>query len=266
MASNETYIFAFEKQWDYHFFYDYMREHWADSIIYSAVYLIAIFGGQFYMQKRKRFDLRPALALWSGLLAIFSIAGTYRLLPELIHSVRDHSLEYSMCVTSFLEDPVPSFWTFLFTVSKVIELGDTVFIVLRKQELIFLHWYHHITVLIYVWFSYPDKIASGRWYMTMNFLVHSIMYTYYAFRAMKFNIPKQVNIFITTLQLLQMVIGSSIAIFTYNLLNSGKFCQQTYGNIRFCFIMYSSYFVLFAHFFYTTYIVEKPKMGHRKQQ
>ena len=35
---------------------------------------------------------------------------------------------------------VSSFWSWLFTLSKIPELGDTLFIVLRKQQLIFLHW------------------------------------------------------------------------------------------------------------------------------
>lgn len=51
-------------------------------------------------------------------------------------------------------------WAFCF--SKLPELIDTVFIVLRKQPLIFLHWYHHASVLVYCWFSYQDYSSTGR--------------------------------------------------------------------------------------------------------
>lgn len=57
-----------------------------------------------------------------------------------------HMLNYS-----YEYDKVAAFWGTLFSLSKVIELGDTAFIILRKQPLIFLHYYHHATVLIYTW-------------------------------------------------------------------------------------------------------------------
>jgi hypothetical protein len=38
-------------------------------------------------------------------------------------------------------------WMSFFTVSKIFELWDTFFIVVRKRPLILLHWYHHVTVL-----------------------------------------------------------------------------------------------------------------------
>ncbi|VDL66713.1 unnamed protein product [Nippostrongylus brasiliensis] len=46
-----------------------------------------------------------------------------------------------------------SFWACMFAFSKIAELGDTVFLVLRKRPVIFLHWYHHAVVLVYCWHS-----------------------------------------------------------------------------------------------------------------
>ena len=71
-------------------------------------------------------------------------------------------------------------------VHQLPELVDTVFIVLRKQKLIFLHWYHHVTVLWFSWYSYVGFTSTCRWFMVMNYCVHSIMYSYYALRAMRY--------------------------------------------------------------------------------
>ncbi|KHJ89725.1 GNS1/SUR4 family protein [Oesophagostomum dentatum] len=55
----------------------------------------------------------------------------------------------------FSVDPTgpASFWACMFAFSKIAELGDTLFLALRKRPVIFLHWYHHAVVLIYVWHS-----------------------------------------------------------------------------------------------------------------
>lgn len=146
----------------------------------------------------------------------------------------------------------------MFVLSKLPELGDTIFIVLRKQPLIFLHWYHHITVLLYSWFSYSEYTASARWYVVMNYCVHSIMYTYYALKAMRYRPPKAISMVITTLQLVQMVIGCAINISAYQYLENGQMdCHITRRNIRFSFAMYLSYFVLFARFFHKMYVANK---------
>lgn len=164
---------------------------------------------------------------------------------------------------SFIEqDRVSGFWTWLFVLSKLPELGDTVFIVLRKQPLIFLHWYHHITVLMYSWFSYTEYTASARWFIVMNYCVHSVMYSYYALRAMRFSPPRSISMLITTLQLAQMVIGCAINIWAHGFLQTaGNTCNISPMNIKLSIAMYFSYFVLFARFFYKTYLTTDARKG-----
>ncbi|XP_039313032.1 elongation of very long chain fatty acids protein 6 [Solenopsis invicta] len=255
---NYSYVFNFEETFSHHETKQWMMENWTNGFYYCGLYMILIFGGQHYMASRPRFELRGILCLWNTLLATFSIIGFTRTAPELIHVLRHHGLHHSICIPSFIEQNcVSGFWTWMFVLSKLPELGDTVFIVLRKQPLIFLHWYHHITVLLYSWFSYSEYTASARWYIVMNYCVHSIMYSYYALKAMRYRPPKAISMVITTLQLTQMVIGCIINIHAYQYLESGYACNITRMNIRFSFAMYLSYFVLFARFFHKSYLAGK---------
>ena len=83
------------------------------------------------------------------------------------------------------------------------ELFDTFFIVIHKKPLIFLHWYHHITVLLYCWHSYVTKSPPGIFFVVMNYSVHASMYFYYFLMATKMR-PKWLNpMIITTFQISQ---------------------------------------------------------------
>lgn len=127
---------------------------------------------------------------------------------------------------------------------------------LRKQPLIFLHWYHHITVLIYSWFSYTEYTSSARWFIVMNYCVHSVMYSYYALRAARYNPPRFIAMLITSLQLAQMIIGCAINLWAQGFLRTHgpQSCNISQTNINLSIAMYFSYFVLFARFFYKTYL------------
>lgn len=211
------------------------------------------------MKSRSRFNLRGPLAVWSGILAIFSILGAIRTVPELFYVLGKYGWDYSICNSSYAYYQPTAFWTCLFALSKVYELGDTVFIVLRKQELIFLHWYHHITVLIYSWYSATEQAAAGRWFMTINYTVHAIMYSYYTLKAMRFRIPKSISIAITSLQIAQMIVGLSVNIRVYYLKNRNQYCQQSYDNLMWSSFMYLSYLFLFSSFFINAYLKKSTK-------
>lgn len=109
-------------------------------------------------------------------------------------------------------------------------------------------------VLIYTFFLYKDHTASGRWFIFMNYFVHAFMYSYYSLKALKIQISKWMAMFITVLQILQMIIGVVIGITTYYLKSNGVSCQHKWTNLYFSFLIYFSYFLLFCNFFYHAYL------------
>lgn len=137
------------------------------------------------------------------------------------------------------------------------------FLFLFKKELIFLHWYHHVTVLIYCWFSYQDFASTGRWFMNMNFLVHSIMYSYFALKSMRIRVPLIVSKLITFMQILQMIIGIYINWVAYTVKLESE-CPISNENLLFSLLMYLSYFGLFFQFFFNAYVTSNAKHNRNK--
>lgn len=253
------YLSPLENRFDRASVVAYAKDHWHLSFHISAAYVVIIFTIRWIMSNRERFNLRVPLFMWSLTLALFSIMGTVVCLPQMMHRVYGNGWEGAIC-GDVLTNGQPALWTFLFCFSKLPELVDTLFIVLRKQKLIFLHWYHHVTVFIYCWYHYAAHIRPAQWFITLNFLVHSIMYSYYALRASgRVRPPIWVNMFITLLQLLQMVFGVGINLFVYQKMTADRswYCdgevETTYFYVYWSFAMYFSYFLLFANFFWSAY-------------
>jgi len=268
-SPNYSYIFGFEKDFDHVEVKEKVAELWVPLCYYaSALYLAVIFGGQAYMSTRPRFEMRRFLTAWNIMLAAFSIFGFARTLPEFLHVLFSipRGMYHSVCSSSYVEvDRVSGFWSSLFVLSKVPELGDTIFIILRKQQLKFLHWYHHLTVLIYSWYSFSEYSGQARWFIVMNYLVHSMMYSYYALKAMRFRVPRGVAMFITSIQLTQMVVGCVVNYIAHVMKQDGLECHVSDRNIKLSFLMYTSYFVLFGHFFYHAYIVKSDDHGIKEK-
>ena len=216
----------------------------------GAMYLVTVFLLFAVMKTRSPWNLRRALALWNLLLGIFSIAGAIRTAPHLISTLLDRGIVYTVCTDplKWYCDGATGFWVHLFILSKVPELLDTYFIVLRKRPLIFLHYFHHVTVMLYCWHAFSFRASNGLWFAAFNYVVHAIMYPYFAFATLGWR--TRWSFLITQLQILQMVVGIAVQLGTgYMLLSSPDECEGSLRNVQYGLAMYASYLVLFVHFY-----------------
>ncbi|XP_071857614.1 very long chain fatty acid elongase 6-like [Bombus fervidus] len=252
---NYSYAFNFEKSFAYLDTVARISNHYPYCFCYCLLYIILISAGKCFMFSRPKFELRGMLALWNASLAVFSIFGFLRMGSELYHVLRHYGFQHSICISHMTYDSVLAFWSLLFIISKIVEFGDTVFIVLRKQPLQFLHWYHHITVLLYAWLCFIEDAPYSRWNAVINYFVHSLMYSYYTLKAMQFSLPRWFAMLITVLQTLQMVWGCFITIMTYNYIKDDQIdCHVKPNNAKIGLLIYFSYFILFSRFFQQAYL------------
>uniref|UniRef100_UPI003AAAC5FD elongation of very long chain fatty acids protein 6-like n=1 Tax=Centroberyx gerrardi TaxID=166262 RepID=UPI003AAAC5FD len=245
--------YDFERRFDERGAIEWMQANWSKSFVFSALYAALVFAGRHFMKEREKLNLRRPLVLWSLSLALFSIVGAVRTGSFMLHVLRSGGFRSSVCDQSFYYGPVSKFWAYAFVLSKAPELGDTAFVVLRKQRLLFLHWYHHITVLLYSWYSYKDMVAGGGWFMTMNYGVHALMYSYYAARAAGLRVPRPFAVLITAAQISQMAVGLAVSGLVFRWRRRGD-CPSHLDNIVWAALMYLSYLLLFTRFFYQTYL------------
>jgi elongation of very long chain fatty acids protein 6 len=243
----------------------WMRGHWHWSFYYSIAYLFLVFAGQRLMRDRKPYNLRRALCCWSAGLSLFSFYAMYRVIPIAYDMVYLGGLQHAICDTgSYIGSGGGGIWAFLFPLSKLPELVDTSFIVLRKQKMVFLHWYHHVTVFIYCWFSYAFPISTGIWFGMVNYSVHALMYAYYTVKASGRSPPKWVAKMITSVQLSQMFAGIVLNYLATKSILENKTCRTDAFAVGISIFFYASYAVLFGNFFYWTYIHKRASKNGAK--
>jgi hypothetical protein len=82
--------------------HEFLQQKWFYSLYISLVYIVIIFSLKKWMSSYKTgFNLRIPLSIWSSTLAIFSIFGVIRCLPEFIHVLINDGFVASFCNSSF---------------------------------------------------------------------------------------------------------------------------------------------------------------------
>jgi hypothetical protein len=132
--------------------------------------------------------------------------------------------------------------------TKYLELLDTVFLVLKKKPLTFLHTYHHGATALLCYTQLVGLTAVSWVPITLNLTVHVVMYWYY------FQSARGIRIWwkkwITVLQIVQFVIdlgkssSKSESSAWWNLLANGELTFFTLG-----FVYFASY-TYFAHTYF----------------
>ncbi|XP_028832682.1 ELOVL fatty acid elongase 8a [Denticeps clupeoides] len=148
-------------------------------------------------------------------------------------------------------------WWFYF--SKVIELFDTVFFILRKKnnQLTFLHVYHHAT-MIFNWWAGVKYVPGGQSFLIglINSLVHVVMYLYYGLAALGPHMQRYLTWkrYLTSLQLLQFFI---VVLHTGNNLFTECDFPDSMNAVVFAYAL--SLIALFSRFYYLNYIAKAAK-------
>lgn len=222
-------------------------------ILIFAVYLILVALGPKLMEGREPFTLRPVLLIYNLALVGLSVYMFYEFLVTSVlagYSYFCQPVDYSNSELGLRMARVC--WWFFF--SKVIELLDTIFFIMRKKfgQISFLHVYHHAT-MIFNWWAGVKYVAGGQAFFIgmLNSFVHVFMYLYYALAVLGPSVQKYLwwKRYLTVLQLAQF---AAIALHSgYNLFTDCPF-PDGFNLAVFTYII--TLIILFLNFYYQTYL------------
>ncbi|XP_020671317.3 very long chain fatty acid elongase 4 isoform X2 [Pogona vitticeps] len=227
-------------------------------ILIFILYLIIVAVGPRIMQQRKPVRLKGFLVIYNLSVVLLSVYMFYEFLMTSLlanYSYLCQPVDYSWSDLGMRMAGVC--WWFFF--SKVIELLDTVFFILRKKndQVTFLHVYHHGTML-FNWWAGVKYVPGGQAFFIgmVNSFVHIFVYLYYGLASLGPKVQSYLwwKRYLTLLQLFQFM---AIAVHSsYNLFSE---CQFPDGFNLAVFIYILSLIVLFLNFYYRTYIRKKQK-------
>lgn len=152
---------------------------------------------------------------------------------------------------------------------KYIELCDTILLALRGKPIIVLHIYHHAATLVLCWTQLYGETSLQWLVITINLMVHIIMYYYYALQTIKREIWWKR--YLTIIQIIQFIIDIIICSIVYlikvsNLLGIKETgCQGSFIPSTFGILILFSYLALFIQLYYNTYNSTSKSKSIKKQ-
>lgn len=222
------------------------------AIVSSYIYFVRFLGPQ-WMKSRPAYDLKWPIRIYNVTMSLINLYVFYR-----TSILTKFGLNYFGCkqVGTLKEDNELVQVAFLYFATKLVELLDTVFFILRKKynQASNLHVFHHSFIAVCVWIYF--KVAPGGSSVLFPYLnvgIHTIMYGYYflaTFKSMQKSLWWKRHL--TEAQMLQFTL--SMVHFSFQGLSS---CEYPPALAIIGFIFNFVFLVLFLDFYYHSYIKKK---------
>lgn len=230
---------------------------WHIQLIVAFGYALLIFSLKMIMRSRSLPDsakkILPSVIYWHNIsLSFASTVMGVIIVYETVNDGRYNSFHDAACRVT----PNAGLYYFVnqcYIWSKIWEFLDTVFLCLNRKQVIFLHFWHHMTTfaLATVVFNFP----SGA-FAYINCFIHTLMYLHYA-HPRRFFRP-----IMTTLQIVQFLVVIGIHLYTY-FAGCHPSVDLYFTEYLIDLFLCSSYLVLFINFYLQQYI--KPRNTKKRE-
>ncbi|RKP10638.1 fatty acid elongase [Thamnocephalis sphaerospora] len=227
------------------------------------IYLAVIFGGQALMRNRAPIAFPILSKVHNLILSVGSGVLLLLFIEQLLGPILRKGPFWAVCADEAWTQRLELLYyiNYLF---KYYELVDTVFLMLKKKPLEFLHYYHHSLTMALCYTQLVGRTSVSWVPIVLNLGVHVVMYYYYFLASCGVRVWWKK--YLTTMQITQFVLDLTVIYFctytyfaaTYapSLPNMGT-CAGTETAALWGALLLSSYLVLFIKFYRDTYIKQQ---------
>ncbi|XP_030562528.1 elongation of very long chain fatty acids protein F-like [Drosophila novamexicana] len=232
---------------------------WPVTLIVTGYLLFVLKLGRLFMANRAPYDLRGVLKVYNLIQIVYN--GSLFLLATFAFVViRPYDIK---CIMVLPQDnpfkTVEHVLTYAYFLNKILDLLDTVFIVLRKnyRQVSVLHVVHHAAMVLAVYSGLRFYGYGGHFVLTgyLNVFVHCVMYIYYYISSQSQAVKQSPwwKQYITIIQMLQFLIVIAHSIWTLKQTS----CNLSPYPVALVLFMGTLMFILFSNFYVHNYILPK---------